>query len=896
MNRLVMMAVAAGAAMAAMAMPTRQQLAKAQEMVSDVTAADVAALKAGAKKPAEVAAKHMELAAQAGSEAEKYLLLQGAFHLYVKGEDYDNAAKAIETMQAEIKDFNPEVIVELCGKALVRKMQDNAPRLYAIKENARRIVFYRKQLPIREAAVKKNPRDQQAQRKLAECHAELGDWPKALEVFVKAGGEFKKMAEGETSGKVPAQELGDFWWDYETKSDTFVYKLHAAELYRKALADDSFKGLARTRADQRVKECEAVSVALQSAVSSIASKPANLPPVSLSRFDFRYAHDLHFHFNPCPAGTVKMNNISVTVTRPFCLGEKPITRREWFAVRGEIGTSWKGGEDAPMTYMTYQEASDFAEKLTNKFRKELPQGYVIRLPTAAEWLVAHQAGMPDDVSDRQAFQLGWFGQGCDGNAGSSNMRLYYKDKNLPIPMVKDIWPDFVVNKIGPKNEWKRYSSQIAPVPVGLKPADKLGLFDMMGNCFEMCYDRSKIIQGHSWNNEFVSPVRPYAEQGDNLVDPVDQSGDFPMMVSDYLTPRTNCRGITGIPPLGRTPFLGIRLCLGPDLVAEKKAKGAEVAGAENTEACYPREDFGGELLASKYEIVEHTGKMNYVRHLDRLFNCERVKRSVGDGFAFEVGAKEKEAGFTLALPEPVTLAGLLVVNRAEVCQERQVPLCVWASEDRVKWERIFIDESVRDEYRIDLSKKNITCKYLRFGRLPGVNNEPFHLARTLVYVKKDGKGIDQPGKSTPDSSWEWVIPTEAYERWKMTDVRPADDKWFTAEYVMSSEWSKVEREGRLPDGCKRRWMRTEVEWQGDIKKVEKAEFLCKVNDFATVWINGSKTFDRIGSFPERHKAMDITTGFKSAFSKRGYVPICVEITNPWGEGVGDFGIRVKMRK
>ena len=265
-------------------------------------------------------------------------------------------------------------------------------------------------------------------------------------------------------------------------------------------------------------------------------------------------------------------NISITVTRPFCLGDKPITRREWFAVRGEKGTSWKGGEEAPMTYVTYQEASDFAEKLTVKFRKELPQGYVIRLPTAAEWLVAHQVGMPEDVSDRQAFQLGWFGQGCDGNAGSSNMRLYYKDKNLPIPLVKDIWPEFVAQKINPKNEWKRFSSQFAPVPVGLKPADKLGLFDMMGNCFEMCYDQGKVIQGHEWNNEFMSPVRPYVGQGDKLVDPVDRSGDVPMMVSDYLTPRTNCRDITGVSPLGRTPFLGFRLCVGPDLVAEKKAK------------------------------------------------------------------------------------------------------------------------------------------------------------------------------------------------------------------------------------------------------------------------------------------------------------------------------------
>ena len=56
---------------AASAMPTRKELAKAQEMVTDVTSADVKALKAGTKKPAEVVAVHMELAGKSESEAEK---------------------------------------------------------------------------------------------------------------------------------------------------------------------------------------------------------------------------------------------------------------------------------------------------------------------------------------------------------------------------------------------------------------------------------------------------------------------------------------------------------------------------------------------------------------------------------------------------------------------------------------------------------------------------------------------------------------------------------------------------------------------------------------------------------------------------------------------------------
>ena len=62
MKRLVLMVMAAGTTLAGTAMPTKAELRKAQEMVSDVTAADVAALKVKSKTSAEVAAKHMELA------------------------------------------------------------------------------------------------------------------------------------------------------------------------------------------------------------------------------------------------------------------------------------------------------------------------------------------------------------------------------------------------------------------------------------------------------------------------------------------------------------------------------------------------------------------------------------------------------------------------------------------------------------------------------------------------------------------------------------------------------------------------------------------------------------------------------------------------------------------
>lgn len=268
MKRLVATVVAVGAAVAAVAMPTKAELQKAQAMVSDVTAEDVAALKTKSKKPAEVAAKHMELAGEAGNEAEKYVLLQGAFKLYAKAGDYEGAANALAKMNREISDMNPEVIVEIYNKAIFGSMKEKAPKLHAIKEAARRQVSFRKQLTKAEFAAKANPKDTAAQKRLGECYAEIGNWPKALDAFSLAGGGLAKTAEAEKAGTSAPQVSGDFWWDYESGDEMSTYKLHAAELYRKALADDSFKGLVRTRTEQRVKEAEKVAVNLPRTLSS----------------------------------------------------------------------------------------------------------------------------------------------------------------------------------------------------------------------------------------------------------------------------------------------------------------------------------------------------------------------------------------------------------------------------------------------------------------------------------------------------------------------------------------------------------------------------------------------------------------------------------------------------
>ena len=309
---------------------------------------------------------------------------------------------------------------------------------------------------------------------------------------------------------------------------------------------------------------------------SVPSPPLSSTSASLSTSrSFHYCKGVDFVFCPCPAGTNALGKIELAVTRPYWLGDVPVTWRQWRAVRGErFEGRWNGQECAPATYLTYDEARTFCARLTRRFAKELPEGYEIRLPTVAEWRLAYQVGQTvtnqaaGDVyaARRVRCEVGWFGQGANGQWEKSDMRRYFTDRNMKVPLVSEIWPEFPPRQIESKeSNWLRYSSKFVPVPVKLKPANRLGLYDMYGNCYEMCFDCVSTNGVNRVMSEFGFRVtNPYPGMGLSLVDPVGLSGHMPTMLGTYITP-----GLPGDEVwstfFDRLPHLGFRLCIGPKL-------------------------------------------------------------------------------------------------------------------------------------------------------------------------------------------------------------------------------------------------------------------------------------------------------------------------------------------
>jgi len=151
--------------------------------------------------------------------------------------------------------------------------------------------------------------------------------------------------------------------------------------------------------------------------------------------------------------------IEVTLTKGFWMGKYEATQGQWKRVvgklPGELTAELGEGDDLPVGNVNYEEAEAFCAKLTELGRKtgDLPKGWIMRLPTEAQWEYACRAGTKTATA---------FGD-----------KLSSKQANF---------------QGKPYNGAEEGPSLKRAAKVGSYPANAWGLHDMHGNILEWCRD------------------------------------------------------------------------------------------------------------------------------------------------------------------------------------------------------------------------------------------------------------------------------------------------------------------------------------------------------------------------------------------------------------------------
>ena len=419
-KRVVCAAFAVFFAVCVVAMPSRSDLKKVQPTVNELMAEDIAAMKSGKQTSEGAAAKAEELAGLATDEASKFLLLKGAFGLYVEGGKYEAAIAALDKLTAAVKDVPDKVLADIVRAKMKKVSKKDGGAILSYYAQLDRRMRYAAEKAKLEKAVKANPSDKDAHRQLAFATAVLGGWPAALVEFALAGGDIAKAAKAEQDGNVAA--AADVWWACAGASgdedEQEVLKAHAAALYAQAIQDGKLDGLKKALAEKRVAECgEAAS---QKGMSTTASRQKSesadgmrsssepLPKIAPARvrYDWSVPTGKKRKTMEIDLGGEKLalqgvpggSREEATVTRPFWIATLPLSTKQcqcldadYVSTRTDVDELFAGDEDVLVgALMRYDKCNRLFGILNAKFGGQLPQGWVVRPPTMAEFRVAVQ--------------------------------------------------------------------------------------------------------------------------------------------------------------------------------------------------------------------------------------------------------------------------------------------------------------------------------------------------------------------------------------------------------------------------------------------------------------------------------------------------------------------------
>ena len=140
----------------------------------------------------------------------------------------------------------------------------------------------------------------------------------------------------------------------------------------------------------------------------------------------------------------------VILTQGFWMAECEVTQGEYEQLIGSNPSTFQGNAQWPVEKVSWHEAMAYCHRLTQAATENetLPEGYVFRLPTEAEWEYACRAG-----------SVSRFSYGDDPSASEMGRYGWYVD-----------------------------NSDSSPHPVKQLEPNPWGLYDMHGNVWEWCYD------------------------------------------------------------------------------------------------------------------------------------------------------------------------------------------------------------------------------------------------------------------------------------------------------------------------------------------------------------------------------------------------------------------------
>ena len=553
-------AVMLGLVANAPAMPSKQEINKAQPLVAELMTPAMDDYKAKKKTAAEVADAAVAFAAEAETEAAKFMLYRSSIPYYVRGEAYDKAADAVMLLKSNVKDVPAEVVEEIISKATVRANKEKAPRLFELYRQAKTQATAEKD--VRE--LRKKPATAANRQKLAEALATTGDWPEALKEFANLRTDAALIAKKEQDGSGKSYELGEFWWGYKptyaNAEDTF--KIHAVVHYRNALAAGEITGLKKPIVEQRIKEYEGAMEIADGKANSAWQVKGNTATLDLGKGE-------KIEFVKCPPGKYRMGfnetkdclkSHSVTISRPFWMAKLPVTYGQADGIVGKVNRrecekgkpSFKldvlGGDNTPAA-LSYNQALEVLKRLNQECQTHLPQGYVFRMPSEAEYEYAAKTGRSD----------------YDIKRDGKNEITHFKDR---LRALRDKGFDAV--------DWEKFPWRVPYFAAGSKKANNWGLYDMFTAGWAYVLDSVK-CKGET----DVEALTPY--YADGSVDPVQfENGEGKHLMGvvhgcGWGCSEVNYRDSDWVKFLverGDAPHddCFLRIVVGPDLVSEWKAK------------------------------------------------------------------------------------------------------------------------------------------------------------------------------------------------------------------------------------------------------------------------------------------------------------------------------------